>query len=166
MSNSIGETSLVVTSLADSVSPRRTVALVGASILVLAIACLVHRIWPMRLTYNLVASMQETEKLYYDAIEAGELPRDVSTEEKLLSLQKKVAEVHEASLRNSSPIWKALEDFFRGRSITLLQCADEIQSFKTHIEILKVTQLRTNLNSTNPGLATSVRRRFNGSVSA
>ncbi|KAJ7252574.1 hypothetical protein C8J57DRAFT_638263 [Mycena rebaudengoi] len=166
MSNSIGETSLVVTSLADSVSPRRTAALVGASILVLAIACLVHRIWPMRLTYNLVASMQETEKVYYDAIEAGELPRDVSTEEKLLSLQKKVAEVHEASLRNSSPIWKALEDFFRGRSITLLQCADDMQSFKTHIEILKVTQLRTNLNSTNPGLAASVRRRFNGSVSA
>ncbi|KAJ7252563.1 hypothetical protein C8J57DRAFT_638081 [Mycena rebaudengoi] len=167
MSNSIGETSLVVTSLTDSfLSNRRAAASVGASILVLAIACLVHRIWPMRLTYNLVASMQETEKLYYDALEAGELPRDVSTEERLLNLQKKMAETHEATLRNSSSTWETLEDFFRGRSITLLQCADDIQSFKTHIEILKVTQLRTNLNSTNPGLATSVRRRFNGSVSA
>ncbi|KAJ7252579.1 hypothetical protein C8J57DRAFT_638309 [Mycena rebaudengoi] len=161
MPPNIGETSLV---LAGSVFPSRTTASVSASILV--IACLVHRIWPMRLTYALMAFMKETEKLYYDALEAGELPRDVATEEKLLSLQKKVAEVHETSLRNSSSIWKTLEDFFRGRSITLLQCADEVQSFKTHIEILKVTQLRTNLNSTNPGLATSVRRRLYGSVSA
>ncbi|KAJ7252556.1 hypothetical protein C8J57DRAFT_637980 [Mycena rebaudengoi] len=156
MPTNIGETSLVFTSLADSVFPDRTAALVGASALV--IGCMIHRIWPRRLTYNLVASMQETEKLYYDAIEAGELPRDVATEEKLLSLQKKMAETHEATLRNSSSIWKALEDFFRGRSITLLQCADDIQSFKNHVEILKVTQLRTNLNSTNPGLAASVRR--------
>jgi hypothetical protein len=28
--------------------------------------------------------MRETEKLYYDAVEAGELPGDVRTEEKLL----------------------------------------------------------------------------------
>ncbi|KAJ7252584.1 hypothetical protein C8J57DRAFT_1351070 [Mycena rebaudengoi] len=165
----IGETSFAFASLADSVFPDRTAASVGASILVLAITCLVHRIWPMRLTYRLIVFVKETEKLYYDALEAGELPRDVAAEEKLLSLQKKVAEVHEASLRNSSSIWKALEDFFRGRSITLLQCANEIQSFKTHIEILKVTQLRTNLNSTNPGtvaLTTSLRRRLNGLVAA
>ncbi|KAJ7251320.1 hypothetical protein C8J57DRAFT_1723202 [Mycena rebaudengoi] len=154
MPNNIGETSLV---FAGSVFPSRTAASISASVLV--IGCMIHRIWPRRLTYNLVASMQETEKLYYDAIEAGELPRDVATEEKLLSLQKRVAETHEASLRNSSSMWKALGDFFRGRSITLLQCADEVQSFKNHI--LKVAQLRTNLNSTNPGLATSVRRRLN-----
>ncbi|KAJ7251317.1 hypothetical protein C8J57DRAFT_1723199 [Mycena rebaudengoi] len=160
MPNNIGETSLV---FAGSIFPSRIAASVGASILV--IGCMIH-IWPRRFTYVLVAFMKETEKVYYDAVEAGELPRDVATEEKLLNLQKKVAEVHEASLRNSSSIWKALEDFFRGRSITLLQCADEVQSFKTHIEILKVTQLRTNLNSTNPGLATSVRRRLYGSVSA
>ncbi|KAJ7251297.1 hypothetical protein C8J57DRAFT_1474566 [Mycena rebaudengoi] len=158
MPTNIGETSLV---LADSVFPNRTAVTVGASILV--IGCMINRIWPRRLTYDLVASMREAEKLYYDALEAGELARDGVTEEKLLSLQKKVAEVHETSLRNSSSIWKALEDFFRGRSITLLQCADKIQSFKTHIE---VTQLRTNLNSTNPGLATSVRRKLYGSVSA
>ncbi|KAJ7251324.1 hypothetical protein C8J57DRAFT_1352836 [Mycena rebaudengoi] len=161
MPNNIGETSLV---FAGSVFPNRTAVTVGASILV--IWCMIHRIWPRRLTYDLVASMRETEKLYYDALEAGELARDGATEEKLLSFQRKVAEVHETSLRNSSSIWKALEDFFRGRSITLLQCADKIQSLKTHIEILKVTQLRTNLNSTNPGLATSVRRKLYGSVSA
>jgi hypothetical protein len=38
----------------------------------------------MRLTNVLVALMSETEKLYYDAVEAGELPGDVGTEEKLL----------------------------------------------------------------------------------
>ncbi|KAJ7251304.1 hypothetical protein C8J57DRAFT_1520649 [Mycena rebaudengoi] len=95
MPNNIGETSLV---LADSVFPNRTVVTIGASILV--IGCIVHRIWPRHLAYVLVVSMRETEKLYYDAVEAGELPRDVGTEEKLLSLQKKVAEVHETSLRN------------------------------------------------------------------
>ncbi|KAJ7252572.1 hypothetical protein C8J57DRAFT_1237930 [Mycena rebaudengoi] len=131
MPNNIGETSLV---LADSVFPNRTVVTIGASILV--IGCIVHRIWPRHLAYILVVSMRETEKLYYDAVEAGELPRDVGTEEKLLR-------------------------FFRGHSITLLQCADEIQSFETHIE---VTQLQTNLNSTNPGLATSVRRKLYGPV--
>ncbi|KAJ7251405.1 hypothetical protein C8J57DRAFT_1238736 [Mycena rebaudengoi] len=76
--------------------------------------------------------MKETEKLYYDAVEAGELPRDAGTEEELLG--RKVSEIREDSLRNSLSIWKALGDFFKGRSITLLQCKDEIQRFTTHIE--------------------------------
>jgi hypothetical protein len=38
----------------------------------------------MRLTHVLVAFMRETERLYYDSVEAGELPGDVNTEEKLL----------------------------------------------------------------------------------
>ncbi|KAJ7222962.1 hypothetical protein C8J57DRAFT_1536175 [Mycena rebaudengoi] len=65
-----------------SAFPNRTA---GASlILVLAITYMIYRFWPMRMTYILVAFMRETEKLYYDAVEAGELPGDVHTEEKLL----------------------------------------------------------------------------------
>jgi hypothetical protein len=79
------ETSLVFASLADSVFHNHTVAAwLGASILVLAIACMIHHIWPMHLTRVLVTVMKETEKLYYDAVEAGELPRDAGTEEELL----------------------------------------------------------------------------------
>jgi hypothetical protein len=51
------------------------------------------------------------------------------------SLQAKVSEIHEESVRNSLSIWTALGDFFRGRSTTLLQCADDIMSFKNHIEV-------------------------------
>ncbi|KAJ7252565.1 hypothetical protein C8J57DRAFT_1722804 [Mycena rebaudengoi] len=171
MPNNIGETSLEFASLTDSfLSNGRAAASVGtASILVLAIACIVHHIWPMRLTHVLVAFMQETEKLYYGAVEAGELPGDVDTEEKLLSLQTKVSEVREESLRNSLSTWTALGDFFRGRSIMPLQSTNEIQSFKTHIEILKEAHLRRNLSSINRGtaaLAMSLKRRQNRSVAA
>jgi hypothetical protein len=70
------------TSLTSTIFSNRTV---GASlILFLAITYMIHRIWPMRLTCVLVASMGETEKLYYDAVEAGELPGDIRTEEELL----------------------------------------------------------------------------------
>ncbi|KAJ7252504.1 hypothetical protein C8J57DRAFT_1519836 [Mycena rebaudengoi] len=146
MPNNIGEPSLVFASL---ISNRAVaVASLGASIVILAMIWMIPRIWPMRLTYISVAFMKETEKLYYDAVEAGELPHDVGIEEKLLSLQKK----------------KALSDFFKGRSITLFQCMDEIQRFNTHLEILKETQMRTHLTSTNPGtaaLAMSRKRRHN-----
>ncbi|KAJ7252502.1 hypothetical protein C8J57DRAFT_636401 [Mycena rebaudengoi] len=156
--------SLVFASLADSVFHNHTVAAwLGASILVLAIACMIHHIWPMHLTRVLVTVMKETEKLYYDAVEAGELPRDAGTEEELLGLQK-VSEIREESLRNSLSTWTALVDLFQGRSITLLQCRDKIQRFNTHIEILKETQMRTHLTSTNRGtaaLAMSLKRRHN-----
>ncbi|KAJ7281402.1 hypothetical protein C8J57DRAFT_1297514 [Mycena rebaudengoi] len=170
MPNNIGETSLVFASLADSVFPNRTAASVGTSILTLAILYMIYRIWPMRLTDSVVAFMRETEKLYYDAVEAGELPGDVGTGEKLLSLQTKVSQIREASLRNSLSTRKALGDFFRGRSLTLLRCGNEIQRFKTHIEILKEAQLRTNLNSINHGTASAfalfLKRRHNRSVAA
>ncbi|KAJ7251300.1 hypothetical protein C8J57DRAFT_1238658 [Mycena rebaudengoi] len=135
MPNNAVETSLEFASLADSFFSNRTIAASLTSILVLTIACrIVHCIWPMHLTSVLVAFITETENLYYDAIEAGELTGDVDTEEKLLNLQKKVSEIREDSLRNSLSAWKTLGDFFKGRSITLLQCADEIQKFQTHIE--------------------------------
>ncbi|KAJ7252494.1 hypothetical protein C8J57DRAFT_636280 [Mycena rebaudengoi] len=165
MPNNIGETSLVFASLADSVFHNRAVAAwLSASILTLPILCMIHRIWPMRLTHVLVAFMKETEKVYYDAVEAGELPRDIGTEEELLGFQKRVSEIRVDSLRSSLSTWTTLSDFFRGRSITLLQCADEIQRFKTHLEILKETQMCTHLTSTNLGtaaLAMSLKRRHN-----
>ncbi|KAJ7251322.1 hypothetical protein C8J57DRAFT_1238679 [Mycena rebaudengoi] len=161
------ETSLEFASLADSFFSNRTIAASLASILFLAITCcIVHCIWPMHLTSVLVASITETENSYYDAIEAGELTGDVDTEEKLLSLQKKVSEIREDSLRNSLSAWKTLGYFFKGRSITLLRCADEIQRLQTDIEILKETRLRIPLASANPGsvLAMSLRRRHSRSV--
>ncbi|KAJ7251267.1 hypothetical protein C8J57DRAFT_1238631 [Mycena rebaudengoi] len=154
---------------ASSVFKRIVAASVRALLFVLAIACMVHRIWPMRLTYTLIVFMKETEKLYYDAVEGGELPRDDATKEKLFSLQTKVSEIYETSQHNSLSIWTALGDFFRGRSITLLQCADEILSFKNHIEILKEAHLQRNLSPTNPGTvasAMSLKRRLNGPVTA
>ncbi|KAJ7251408.1 hypothetical protein C8J57DRAFT_1723249 [Mycena rebaudengoi] len=159
----IGQTSLVFASLADAVFHNHTVWL-GASILTLPIACMIHHIRPMRLTRVLVTDMKETEKLYYDAVEAGELPRDAGTEEELLDLQKKVSEIREDSLRTSLSTWTTLREFFQGRSITLLQCRDEIQRFNTRLEISKETQMRTHLTSTNRGtaaLAMSLKRRHN-----
>ncbi|KAJ7252554.1 hypothetical protein C8J57DRAFT_1519888 [Mycena rebaudengoi] len=69
MPNNAVETSLEFASLADSFFSNRTITASLTSILVLAIT---------------------NGDLYYDAIEAGELTSDVDTEEKLMSLQKKV----------------------------------------------------------------------------
>ncbi|KAJ7286908.1 hypothetical protein C8J57DRAFT_1707343 [Mycena rebaudengoi] len=157
-----GETSLVFTSLSDSVLLNRTVA--AALILTLVILWMINSFWPMRLTSLLVGLMRETEQLYFDAVEAGELHCDDHTEEKLLSLHKKVSEMREASLRSSSSIWEELGDFFRGRSITLLQCASEIREFQTYLKIrMETDRMRTLAmrSSTDPELGMSLRRRHN-----
>ncbi|KAJ7200711.1 hypothetical protein C8J57DRAFT_1413248 [Mycena rebaudengoi] len=143
-----------------SLLPNRTAAFitVGVSILSLATICIIYRIWPLRLTDVLYALMTETVDIYFAAVEAGELPGDTGTEETLNKLQLEVSKIREASLDNSMSTWKTLGDFFRGRSFAVLRCTSDVRKLKTQIEMLKETQLQTNLNL-RAAWATSLRRR-------
>ncbi|KAJ6619951.1 hypothetical protein B0H10DRAFT_1131394 [Mycena sp. CBHHK59/15] len=121
--------------------------LVGAAVGLLATAFVIHYASPTRLTGVLVMTLSQAEDLYQEANEAGlltsaELLHGVRIGATLSRLQREVSEIREATLRRSLSKWGTLGEFFRGRTLTLLQCISEVQRFKTHIEILKETQLR------------------------
>ncbi|KAJ7252617.1 hypothetical protein C8J57DRAFT_1351170, partial [Mycena rebaudengoi] len=134
--------------------------IIGAFILTIVAALIIHNISPMRLTRALVALMHETVAIYIGAMEAGVIPSDVDADA-LFKLEIKVSELHEESLRNSLSTWKMLAEFFQGRSLALYGCIREVQDLKARIEISKEKQLR-NLNPTGAGTAAwtmSARRR-------
>ncbi|KAF8216704.1 hypothetical protein K438DRAFT_1953607 [Mycena galopus ATCC 62051] len=121
--------------------------LVALGIFAVLMAHIIRHTAPMRLTSTLVAAIHEAEKAYLGAIEAGMLPgSDVNVDLRLSrhrqSLQIQVSNIREASLRNSLSSWLSLREYFRGRSLTILECIWEVQMLKTDIEILKEEQLR------------------------
>ncbi|KAF8216702.1 hypothetical protein K438DRAFT_2007508 [Mycena galopus ATCC 62051] len=150
--SSITESSL---SFLDSVPISTTTIVVAASIFTVTTAPMIYyHTSPMRLTRNLVSAIDEAEKAYLGAIEAGALAGfDAKMEFRLSTLQIKVSNIREASLRNSLSIWLSLEEYCRGRSLTILECMGEVRRLKTDIEILKEEQLRE-LNPLRVGTAT------------
>ncbi|KAJ7696499.1 hypothetical protein B0H17DRAFT_1329177 [Mycena rosella] len=114
---------------------------------------------PTRLTEILLASLSDAEKLYYDAVEAGVLSSsDAQVGAMLLRLQREVSEIRETTLHNSLSRWTAFRDIFNGRSFMVFQCIEEVSRFKTHVEILKESRLRS-LDAVSETWALYLRRR-------
>ncbi|KAJ7491976.1 hypothetical protein FB451DRAFT_1165177 [Mycena latifolia] len=119
---SVPETSLA---LITDTSPTSTPTKVFIAVLFLTLAaCGIHRASPLRLTRVLVAAIVAAEKTYLEAVESG-----------ILKLQIKVATIRKACLRNSLSYRAALRDFFKGRTLTVLQCIREMRGFETQIEV-------------------------------
>ncbi|KAF8216714.1 hypothetical protein K438DRAFT_1747896 [Mycena galopus ATCC 62051] len=116
--------------------PILTANVVAAASISVMVTYAIYHTSPMRLT---------SEKAYLGAIEAGVLSGfDAKIELRLLKLQIKVSNIREASLRNSLSSWLSLEEYFRGRSLEILECIGEI---------LKEEQLRE-LNPLRAGTTT------------
>ncbi|KAJ7491965.1 hypothetical protein FB451DRAFT_1388408 [Mycena latifolia] len=160
-----------MSSLAETISCFASTALpasrtytdvVFAALAVAFTAAIIYYASPMRLTRVLVAAIEETEQTYLEAIESGALyTSDVEilrTAETIASLQTKVSRIQEASLRNSLSYRAVLCAFFKGRTLTVLQCIREVRGVQTHIEILKEEQLRNRDTPTKAGTV-SLRRR-------
>ncbi|KAJ6488096.1 hypothetical protein DFH09DRAFT_1209940 [Mycena vulgaris] len=141
----IGEASLpIFASLLPNTSA--TNIFLASFILTSATAYMIFVASPTRLTRILVTLLDETEKAYLTAIEAGVLCAcDVQAHE-ISRLRIKVSEIREATLRDSLSSQKALGSFMKGRSFTLFRCVRDTQRFKTGIEILIEERLR-DLNS-------------------
>ncbi|KAJ7491953.1 hypothetical protein FB451DRAFT_1551420 [Mycena latifolia] len=140
--SSVSDTSLLVIL---SAFPGSTVTniLLGALVLVAAAAYTFYCASPMRLTRILVAAISAAEKKYFDAIEDGVLSRsDVQTAEKIASLQIKVSNIREDTLRNSLSYRTSFYAFLKGRTFTILYCIRDVRTLETHIEILKEVRLR------------------------
>ncbi|KAJ7491975.1 hypothetical protein FB451DRAFT_1501251 [Mycena latifolia] len=107
-----------------SAPPASTVTkiLLGALICAAAAYALYCHASPIRLTRALVAAIAATEKTYLEAIEAGAISSsDVHTATTLTSLQLKVSNIREATLRNSLYHRAALGTFLEGRTLIILQ---------------------------------------------
>ncbi|KAJ7491936.1 hypothetical protein FB451DRAFT_511977 [Mycena latifolia] len=132
--------------------------LLASSILALITACTIFFISPARLTRGLAALMDETEKAYFTAIEAGVLCKcDVQAKE-MSRLQIMASQLREAILRDSLSGQKTVWSFMRGRSLTVLRCIWDTRRFKICIEILAEERLR-DLNFPESGARISLRRR-------
>ncbi|KAJ7117791.1 hypothetical protein C8R44DRAFT_879329 [Mycena epipterygia] len=102
-----------------------TKVIVGA-FLIASMACLIHVASPMRLTYVLLIAINNVEKIYFEAIEAGI----------------EVSNIRETTLRNSLSTRWALREFFKGWMLTVLGCIHEVRKLETYIEILREEHLR------------------------
>ncbi|KAJ7117776.1 hypothetical protein C8R44DRAFT_201189 [Mycena epipterygia] len=139
--SSLSETSLSL--LASGPPTSTTTKVIVGALLIASMAYLIHLASPMRLTCVLVAAIDDVEKTYFEAIEAGVLSKsDVHTAAMLSSLQIEVSNIREATLRNSLSTCQALREFFKGRTLTVLGCIREVHKLETHIEILKEEHLR------------------------
>ncbi|KAJ7491974.1 hypothetical protein FB451DRAFT_1551430 [Mycena latifolia] len=119
-----------------------TKVVLGALILAL-MACTAHYASPMRLTRVMVSAIAAAEIAYFEAIEAGMIPKsDVDTATTLTRLQIKVSIIREMCLRNSLSYRAALYGFVKGNTLTVLQCLRKVRVFEAHIEILKEGRLR------------------------
>ncbi|KAJ7117795.1 hypothetical protein C8R44DRAFT_879333 [Mycena epipterygia] len=139
--SSLSETSLSL--LASGPPMSTTTKVIVGAFLIALMACLIHVASPMRLTYVLVTAIDNVEKTYFEAIEAGVLSKsDAHTVAMLSALQIEVSNIREVTLRNSLSTRWALREFFRGRTLTVLGCIREVRKLETHIEILKEEHLR------------------------
>ncbi|KAJ7117803.1 hypothetical protein C8R44DRAFT_879340 [Mycena epipterygia] len=103
---------------------------------------IINRASPMRLTPLLVAAIEDAERTYLDASEAGIISKsDVNAGAMLSSLQIKVSTIRKESLRNSLSIPQEVREFCKGRTFTILNCIREVRKFEADIEILKEEHL-------------------------
>ncbi|KAJ7491904.1 hypothetical protein FB451DRAFT_1388355 [Mycena latifolia] len=128
------ETSLSLFASAPSPTSAAANILLGALVFT-AVAYIVYYASPTRLTRVLVAAIAETETAYLEAIEAGTLPKsDANMAAALISLQIKVSNIHEATLRHSLSYRVALGAFLAGHTFTVLHCIRDVHKFETYIE--------------------------------
>ncbi|KAJ6527200.1 hypothetical protein DFH09DRAFT_1328167 [Mycena vulgaris] len=140
--SSLSEASLSVLASTPPTSSTANKVLFGVFGLTLA-TCIIYYASSMRLTRVLVAAIANTENTYLEALEAGVLSNsDVHTAEIMSSLQLKVSHIREESLRHSLSYRTTVSEFLKGRTLTLLQCIQEVRALETRIEILKEVQLR------------------------
>ncbi|KAJ7117801.1 hypothetical protein C8R44DRAFT_879338 [Mycena epipterygia] len=129
--------------LASDPPTSTTTKVIFVALLVSSLACLIHFASPMRLTRILVAVIDNVTNTYLEAIEAGVLSKsDVHTAAMLSSLQIKVSHIREESLRSSLSRFRALCDFFKGRTLTVLGTIRGVHELEAHIEILREEHLR------------------------
>ncbi|KAJ7491970.1 hypothetical protein FB451DRAFT_1501240 [Mycena latifolia] len=130
----LSETSLSLLASAPPTTSNATYILLGALVFT-AVAYIVYYASPTRLTPILVTAIAETEKTYLEALEAGVLPKsDADTATTLTSLQIKVSNIREATLRHSLSYRAALCAFLKGRTLTVLYCIRDVHRLETHIE--------------------------------
>ncbi|KAJ7117786.1 hypothetical protein C8R44DRAFT_879323 [Mycena epipterygia] len=104
-------------------------------LIITSMAYIIHLASPIRLTRVLLVAIGNIEKTYAEAIEAGVLCKsDVDTELMLLTLEIKVSQIREATLRDSLSTWRALLEFFKGRTFTVRNCIREVCGLEAHIE--------------------------------
>ncbi|KAJ7491983.1 hypothetical protein FB451DRAFT_1388424 [Mycena latifolia] len=100
-----------------------------------AVAYIVYYASPARLTPILVSAIAKTEKTYFEALEAGVLPKsDANTAATLTSLQIKVSNIRETTLRHSLSYRATLGAFLTGHTFTILHCIRDVRRLETHIE--------------------------------
>ncbi|KAJ7224085.1 hypothetical protein GGX14DRAFT_386888 [Mycena pura] len=144
----------LLTSLPASGAATNAIAAVFALIIT---TLFIHCASPMRLTDVLVIAMDETEKTYVDAFEMGVRPIfDNGIAKTMTRLQIQVSDIRAASLRQSLSYRSGLWQFFKGRTFTLLCCIWEVQSLKTHIEIMKEEHLRAGYSLGGYGTAAAM----------
>ncbi|KAJ7917569.1 hypothetical protein B0H13DRAFT_2322310 [Mycena leptocephala] len=91
---------------------------------------------PLHLTRVLVIAITVAEKTYIDAIETGLLSlSDMHTAEMLSSLQLKVSDIREVTLRNSLSWRTAQLEVLKGCTLILLRCICEVRNLEAHIEV-------------------------------
>ncbi|KAJ7465521.1 hypothetical protein FB451DRAFT_1486958, partial [Mycena latifolia] len=120
--------------LASAPPPTSAVTniLLGALVFT-TVAYIVYYASPTRLMHILVASIAATERTYFEAIEAGVLPKsDADTAATLTSLQIKVSNIHEMTLRHSLSYRTTLGAFLTGHSFTVLDCIRDICRLEAH----------------------------------
>ncbi|KAJ7759124.1 hypothetical protein B0H16DRAFT_1720540 [Mycena metata] len=142
--SSIPEVSTLL--ITESPPPTRISSIIVAILILPAImAAFIHYASPGRLTRVLVDIMEDTEATYLEGLETGRLSAsDIQTAEAVSSLQLKVSNIREASLRNSLSCWATLREFFTGHTMTLLSCIWKVYQLQVHLEILKEQRLRDN----------------------
>ncbi|KAJ7917586.1 hypothetical protein B0H13DRAFT_1870252 [Mycena leptocephala] len=116
--------SILASNLPDTSRTKFMIVVLVVSVIPLA---LIYYLSPMRLTGVLVAAIASIEKIYLEALETGSLSAsDINTAVMLSTLQLKVSEIREASLRNSLSLRSILREFLNGHPFALLRCIREI----------------------------------------
>jgi hypothetical protein len=103
-----------------------------------------HMIYRTSRTCTLVAAIDEAEKAYLGAIEAGMLSAfDANTETTLRMsqfvsrprLQIKVSKSREARLYNSLSTWASFPEYLQGHPLKIVECEWEVWALKAYIEV-------------------------------
>ncbi|KAJ7180813.1 hypothetical protein C8R46DRAFT_1211117 [Mycena filopes] len=126
--------------LSPAIAAKFLLTIIGLAL----IAVSVRYASPARLTVILSGAMDGLEKVFGDLASTGFLrvpPQDIPT---ILSsmqvLRVRVGSLREQRLHNSRTWGTAMGELFRGSSITLYRCIEEVKDFETRLKIFKEKQ--------------------------
>ncbi|KAJ7180819.1 hypothetical protein C8R46DRAFT_1211123 [Mycena filopes] len=130
--------------LAGPLPPLTAVKILLAIIGLILIVVSVRRASPARLTGILSEAMDRLTKVYEDVAATGFLgipPQDVLDIVSVMhTLRVQVGRLRAERLHNSRTWGTTLGEFFRGRSITLYHCIEDVEDFETRLTIFKEEQ--------------------------